>query len=126
VTDDLTTPTGVESHLRRLVSDLALAQQALATTRNEEVRCKHAYESAKRRATLSEACPKVSRGGATTAERDAWVGEAVAMEHWQYDVAAARREAAQDHMRVVRDQAMVVMALGKSVTAAYAVAGSGK
>jgi hypothetical protein len=123
VSDDLTTPAGVESRLRSLVTDLTQAQQALAKCRDQEVRTKHAYEAARRTALLSEECPKVARGGLTTAERDAWVDEQVKDERWLYGVAEARREAAQDHLRVVRDQAMVVMALGKSITAAYAVAG---
>ncbi|MFN2636823.1 MAG: hypothetical protein ABR585_07350 [Gemmatimonadaceae bacterium] len=126
MSDDLTTPVGVESRLRALVGDLTHAQQQLALARDTEVRAKHAYEAAKRRALLSEGRPKVTRGGTTTAERDAWVDEQAKRECWQHALAESHREAAQDHMRVVRDQAMVVMALGKSVTAAYNVAGSGR
>lgn len=126
MSDDLTTPVGVESRLRALVGDLTRAQQQLAQARDHEVRSKHAYEAAKRRALLAEDRPKVTRGGTTTAERDAWVDEQAKHECWQYALAETQREAAQDHMRVVRDQAMIVMALGKSVTAAYNVAGSGR
>ena len=123
MSDDLTTPVGVESRLRSLVTELTKAQQSLSSARDTEVRNKHAYEAARRKALLSEECPKVARGGLTTAERDAWVDEQVKDERWLYGVAEARREAAQDHLRVVRDQAMVVMALSKSISAAYAVAG---
>lgn len=126
VSEDLTTPTGVESKLRQLVTDLTLAQQALALARNEEVRAKHAYNAAHRAATLGPDCPKVSRGSITTADRDAWVGEKVRDEHWKYELAEVKREAAQDHLRVVRDQAVIVMAIASSIRTAYNVAGSGR
>jgi|SRR5690606_15306541 len=125
MSDDLTTPAGVEARLRQLVTELTLAQQALAKARDEEVRAKHAYEAARRRALLSEECPRVARGAVTTADRDAWVDEQVKHECWLYELAEVKREAAQDHLRVVRDQAMIVMSLGKSVTAAYQMAGVG-
>ena len=126
MSDDLTTPVGIESRLRQLVTDLAVSQQALAKTRDDEVRAKHAYGAAKRRHLLSPECPKVTRGGYTTAERDAWVDEKAKEECWKYELAEAKREAAQDHLRVVRDQAMVVMSLNSSVRTAYNVAGSGR
>jgi hypothetical protein len=123
---DLTTPAGIEDRLRQLVTDLARAQMTLAGVRDAEVEAKHGYEAARRRAMFSGDCPKVSRGGYTTADRDAWVDEQVKNQRYQYDLAVAKREAAQDLLRVVRDQAMVVMALANSVRTAYAVAGSGK
>lgn len=126
MSDDLTTPVGVESRMRGLVTDLTRAQQWLAKMRDAEVDAKHAYEAAKRRAMFSPHCPKVARGGYTTADRDAWVDEQVADQRHQYDLAVAKREAAQDHLRVTRDQAMIVMALANSIRAAYQVSGSGK
>jgi len=126
VSDDLTTPVGVESRMRRLVTDLTHAQQSLARARDAEVDAKHTFEAARRRALFSGDCPKVARGGYTTADRDAWVDEQVKTSRYQYDVAVAKREAAQDHLRVVRDQSMIVMALASSIRAAYAVAGSGR
>ncbi|GAA2861047.1 hypothetical protein [Nonomuraea rubra] len=126
MSDDLTTPTGVEARLRRLVTDLTRAQQALAQARDAEVDAKHAYEAAKRRAMFSGDCPKVTRGGFTTAERDAWVDEQAAGQRYHYDIAVAKREAAQDHLRVVRDQAEIVRSLGASVRQAYEIAGSGR
>jgi hypothetical protein len=123
---DLTTPAGIEDRLRHLVNDLARAQMTLAGVRDAEVEAKHGYEAARRRAMFSGDCPKVSRGGYTTADRDAWVDEQAKTQRYQYDLAVAKREAAQDLLRVVRDQAMVVMALANSVRTAYAVAGSGK
>ncbi|WP_101791094.1 hypothetical protein [Nonomuraea indica] len=126
MSDDLTTPVGIEAKLRRLVTDLTMAQQTLAKVRNDEVDAKHGYEAAKRRALFSGDCPKVARGGYTTADRDAWVDEQVRNLRYQYDLAVAKREAAQDLLRVVRDQAMVVMALANSVRTSYQVAGSGR
>ncbi|TDD54539.1 hypothetical protein E1286_04940 [Nonomuraea terrae] len=126
MSDDLTTPVGIEARLRRIVTDLTMSQQTLAKVRDEEVNAKHGYEAARRRALFSDHCPKVARGGYTTADRDAWVDEQVKNQRYQYDLAVAKREAAQDLLRVVRDQAMVVMALANSVRAAYQVAGSGR
>ncbi|SEN89002.1 hypothetical protein [Nonomuraea pusilla] len=126
MSDDLTTPAGVESRLRRLVTDLTLAQQALANARDAEVEAKHAFEASRRRAIFSGDCPKVTRGGYTTADRDAWVDEQAKTQRYQYDLAVARREAAQDHLRVVRDPAEIVRSLGASVRQAYEIAGSGR
>lgn len=121
--NDLTTPAGIEDALRQLVSDLARAQRDLAEARDNEVRAKHAFKAAKRKTLLREDRPKVARGGTTTAERDAWVDEQVAREEWAYDLATTRREAAQDHMRTLRDQAELVRSLGAAVRVAYDVAG---
>jgi len=126
VSEDLTTPVGVESRLRQLVTDLSHAQRALAQKRDAEVAAKHVYQAARRGAILAPDSPKVTRGGYTTADRDAWVDDNTANEHIRYDVAVAAREAAQDHLRVVRDQAMIVMALANSIRTAYSVAGSGR
>lgn len=126
MSEDLTTPIGVEGKLRQLVTDLTLAQQALALARNEEVRAKHAYNAARRAVLMSPDCPKVSRGSVTTADRDAWVDEKVRDECWKYELAEVKREAAQDHLRVVRDQAVIVMAIASSIRTAYNVAGSGR
>lgn len=117
------TPVEVERKLRRLVNDLARAQVALREARDKEVAARHAFESAQRREILSGDCPKVARGGYTTAERDAWVAQRVELQQRAYDWAKAAREAAEDHLRVLRDQSMVVMSLGRSVNAAYAMAG---
>ncbi|MEU4558594.1 hypothetical protein AB0F72_09390 [Actinoplanes sp. NPDC023936] len=113
----------IESKLRHLVNDLTLAQSSLRAARDAEVDAKHAYESAHRRALLSEECPKVTRGGFTTAERDAWVAEQAAELERVFDLAEANRKAAEDYLRTVRDQAMIVMALGKSVQSAFSLAG---
>lgn len=123
--DDVLTPVAVERKLRGLVNQLAAAQTTLRLARDAEVEAKHAYERQHRRALLSVDCPKVTRGGVTTAERDAWAEEQSAALREAYEVAEATRKAAEDHLRVLRDQSMIVMSLGRSVNTAYSLAGVG-
>jgi multidrug efflux pump subunit AcrA (membrane-fusion protein) len=118
------TPLAVESKLRHLVTELTRAQASLAQARDLEVDAKHDHDRARRRALLSEKSPKVTRGGYTTAERDAWVDEQVTDLRLKYDRAVVTRESAQDHLRVVRDQAEIVRSLGASVRQAYELAGA--
>ncbi len=120
------TPVQIERKLRQLVNEMTKAQSALRETRDVEVVAKHAYERAYRAAMLSSDRPKVERGGYTTAERDAWVEEQAADLKEKYEIAEVIRKAAEDHLRVIRDQAMVVMSLGKSVNTAYNLAGDGR
>jgi hypothetical protein len=112
VTEDLT-PIDCERKLRALVTKMSQAQTELRNARDAEVDRKHEYEAAKRRAFLSAECPKPVRGGLTVADREVWV-----------DDATARREAAKDHLQTVRDTSMVVMALLRSVSTAYALSGT--
>jgi hypothetical protein len=118
------TPVQVERRLRGLVTALSRAKADLEQARNAEVDAKHAYQSARRRALLSGDCPKVTRGGYTTAERDAWVEEQVADLEKAFDLAEVKRKTAEDHLRTVRDQAVVVATLAKSVNTAYQMAGA--
>jgi hypothetical protein len=119
-------PVQVEAKLRSLVNDLGSAQQALARARDAEVDAKHDYERARRRALLGGDAPKVSRGGFTTAERDAWVDDKTEAAKFAYDKAAVVRETAQDHLRTLRDQAECVRSLGASVRMSYELAGVGQ
>lgn len=120
---DALTPVEVESKLRELVNDLGRARVTLAQARNLEVRAKHEWERARRRAILSDKSPKVTRGGYTTADRDAWVDDQVSDLRFEYDKAVVTREAAQDHLRVLMAQAEIVRSLGASVRQAYELAG---
>lgn len=117
------TPVAIEAKLRQCVNDLARGQSRLREARDLEVGRKHEYEAARRRAILSVECPKVRRDGATALERDAWVENEAAPQQRAYDIAEANRKAAEDALRTTRDTAMVCMALGKSVTASYQLAG---
>jgi hypothetical protein len=118
------TPIQVESKIRSLVTEISLAQKALAEARDLEVDAEHDYKSAERKAVLSAECPKVRRDGASAAERDAWVGERCDGVEFAYKVAKAKREAAKDHLDAVNTQATLVMALRRSVEQAYAMAGA--
>lgn len=122
---DLTplTPVDVERKLRRLVNDLAKSQKSLREARDHEVGKRHEYEAARRRALLSDDRPRVERGGCTTAERDAWVDDQCAKERQDFEIAEAARKAAEDHLRVTRDQASVVQTLARSVQQAYSMTG---
>ncbi len=119
-------PVQIERKLHSLVTDLTKAQLDLARVRDREVAAKHVYEASHRRAVLSPDCPKVTRGGVTTAERDAWVGAQVADDERAYEIAVAVREAATDHLRTLNTQSVIVAALAKSVGASYAFAGRGE
>lgn len=117
-------PQDIEHKLRWLSSALTTAQKALAEARDAEVKARHELGRARRRMLLSGDCPKVTRNGYTSAERDAWVDERVADLQWAHDVAEAAREAAQDHLRVLRDQAEITRSLGAFVRVAFEIAGS--
>jgi hypothetical protein len=117
------TPVSIEAKLRSLVTELTRAQQSLAQARDLEVEAKHELNRARRKALLGGNAPKVARGGFTTAERDAWVDREVEDLQERYDRASVVRESAQDHLRVVRDQAEIVRSLGVSVRTTYEMAG---
>jgi len=121
---DALTPVEVEAWLRRLLNDLGLARVALSEARNREVDAKHEYERARRKAILSDKSPKVTRGGYTTAERDAWVDDQAGDLRFDFDKATVVREAAQDRLRVLMAQAEIVRSLGASVRQAYELAGT--
>lgn len=119
-------PVAIEGKLRALINDQTRAQRDLAQARNHEVELEHIYKRERRRAILGGDCPKVSRGGYTTAERDAWVEDRCANAEEAYDFAVAAREAATDHMRTLFSQSVAVSVLAKSVGQAYSFAGRGE
>lgn len=118
------TPVAIEAKLRQLVNDLARAQGSLRQARDLEVDARHEHDRARRRALLSEKSPKVTRGGYTSAERDAWVDLQVEELKFAADKATVVREAAQDHLRTLLAQAEIVRSLGASVRQAYELAGT--
>lgn len=117
------TPVSVERKLRGIANELTRAQSALAAARDEEVAAKHVFERTHRRALLSSECPKVARGGYTTAERDAWVDEQCAPVREAYELAEVKRRAAEDHLRTLFQQGTLAATLSKSVGQAYALSG---
>lgn len=118
------TPIDVERRLNRTINDLTLAQRALRDARDAEVAAKHDYEDVRRRAMFRPDCPKVSRGGVTTAEREAWIELEAASFQRVYDVAEVRRKAAEDHLRTLNSQGVLLATLAKSVHLAYSQAGA--
>jgi hypothetical protein len=121
---DTLTPVAIEAKLRQLVTDLGRAQASLRQARDLEVDARHEHDRARRRALLSEKSPKVTRGGYTSAERDAWVDLQVEDLKFAADKATVVREAAQDHLRTLLAQAEIVRSLGASVRQAYELAGT--
>lgn len=92
---------------------LTTAQVQVARARDAEVEAVEALRMAVVKATLAEDCPKPKRGenGVTVADRDAWVDRVVADERFKAAVAEAARKAAEDHLRVARDQASLVQSM---------------
>lgn len=103
----------IMDRLYAMHQELTMAQRAVARARDAEVEAAEAYRMAKVKARLSADIPKARRGenGVTAADREAWVDKECADERFAHAVAEAAREAAQDHLRVVRDQASVVQSM---------------
>ena len=103
----------VLSRLHQVHQDMAYSQRMLAGARDAEVQACEALRMATARAVLSEDCPRPKRGenGVTVADRDAWVDQQVATERMAAAVAEAHRRAAEDHLRVTRDQASTVQSM---------------
>lgn len=103
----------VLSRLHQVHQDMAYSQQMLAKARDAEVETAERLRIAVARATLSADCPRPKRGenGVTVADRDAWVALQVAEERLAAEVAEAHRKAAEDHLRVTRDQASTVQSM---------------
>lgn len=117
------TPVQIESKLSQSITELTQAQRALQEARDLETDTEIAYKRAYYRATLDENAPRVARDGYTVAERDAWVALRCQGEWEAFRRAATVREAAQDHLRTVRDVTEVLRSLGASVRTAYEGAG---
>lgn len=124
MTQEPLSPAQIEDKLRRCVTDLTNAENDLRQKRDAETEAEIAYRAAHRKAMLSSECPKVTRGGYTTADRDAWVDEQCAVEWEAYRRAQAKCQAAQDHVRTVRDISSTVQSIGSLVRQAFSMAGS--
>ncbi|MEU7170372.1 hypothetical protein ABZ949_02625 [Micromonospora tulbaghiae] len=121
---DSWTPVDAENAMRWVLRAMHDAQQQLREMRDAEVEAKHAHESARRNAFFSPDCPKPERGGFTVADREAFVEREAAAERRAYELATAAREAAQDRLRVLNSQSVVLAALNKNVQAAFNVVGA--
>ena len=109
----------VQERLHTVHQDMAAAQSALRVARDKETHAAEAYRMAIVKATLSPDCPRPKRGedGVTVAYRDAWVDDATSDARFQAAVAEATRKAAEDALRVARDQASVVQSLASLMRA---------
>lgn len=107
------TPGQVQQRLYDVHHDMMARQQALKEARDTETRAAEAHRMAVAKAVLSEDCPRPKRGenGVTVADRDAWVDTATEGDRFRAAVAEATRKAAEDALRVSRDQASVVQSL---------------
>jgi hypothetical protein len=116
----------VQERLHTVHQDMAAAQRALRQCRDREVEAKAVLRVAIARATMSPDCPRPKRGenGVTVADRDAWVDNQVHDEWLAAEVAEAARRAAEDALRVSRDQASVVQSLSSLMRAEMALAGT--
>lgn len=103
----------VIERLHTVHQDMAHAQSALRVARDRETHAVEAHRMAVIRATLSTDCPRPKRGedGVTVAHRDAWVDQETSDSRFAAAVAEATRKAAEDALRVARDQASVVQSL---------------
>lgn len=119
------TPVKVEEKLRGLVNEMYAAQKNLRDARDRETDAEVALKRARAAAFHHSQCPKVTRGGHTVADRDAWIDTQV-MDEWAHArVATTAREVAQDNLRVVLAVAETVRSLGASVRSAYSLSGVG-
>lgn len=116
----------VLNRLHTVHDDMAAAQRALRQARDREVEAAEAYRMATARAVLSEECPRPKRGenGVTVADRDCWVDVQTADARAGAAGAEAYRKAAEDALRVSRDQASVVQSLSALMRAEIQMTGT--
>jgi hypothetical protein len=117
------TPVDAEMRLRAIDAALDAAVEAVKRTRDTEVQRYGAYKDVRDAAMLSDQCPKVIRGGCTTAERDAWVSRESAKAEREYEQAKKDREDAIDDMFKLKDQGAIIGKVSDLVRQAYATAG---
>lgn len=116
----------VLERLHTVHQDMAYSQTMLAKARDAEVSAKERLRLAMAHAVLSAECPRPKRGenGVTVADRDAWVDQTVAQERMEAEVAEAHRKAAEDHLRVTRDQASTVQSMSALMRAELQLSGA--
>lgn len=116
----------VLERLHTVHQDMAASQRALRKARDAEVEATEALRMATARAVLSAECPRPKRGenGVTVADRDAWVDTEVATARAAAAGAEAYRKAAEDALRVSRDQASVVQSLSALMRAEMSLTGT--
>lgn len=117
------TPYQVEQKLAACIEALEAIPAEVDEARVLEVGAKLDYEAAVNDAFVSPDCPKVERGGATVAERDAWIARQAKEQYSAYLYAQADLARVKDKMATIRDQGPLIASLGKSVLMGYEYAG---
>lgn len=120
-TEEHETPVTARNRCRRVGTMLVQAELELKRARAEEMQAEFDYQQAKRRAFTARDCPVVERGGATVAERDAWVESAAEEQELQWRIWRMRREAAWDHYRRAETQVMLAQSILRSIDRAFSV-----
>jgi hypothetical protein len=113
------TPPGAEAALQAFSDALEEARELLAEKRDLEVDALAALKAAKRKALLSDECPKVRRNECTVAVRDAWAEDRCAAEERAWMLAKAARQAAADHLHTTGKQGGFQQSIGASVRTSY-------
>ena len=120
---DLTTPAGAEAKLRELVSSITQAQVDLKEARNRETAAEVALKKARITAFHAGDCPKVTRGGYTVADRDAWIDRQT-LEQWEaHRWATTAKESAQDYQKALVSVLEAVRSINALHKAAFSMAG---
>jgi hypothetical protein len=123
MSEDLT-PVAIEARLVSLITATTQAQTDLRAFRRAEVDAEVAYKRAKLAASFDGNCPKVTRGGYTVADRDAWI-ELQCIDQWEaYRRATVAREIEVDHLRVLAIEHESTRSLGASVRTSLSLAGA--
>jgi hypothetical protein len=123
------TPPGAEARLEAYRDALDDAADKLRDARDKELEAEDARDAAKRRAQLSNKCPKVGVFGGvrtTAAKEKAWVEEQIKDEEHAYRRAKVTRQAAQTHLDKVRKQGGFQQSLTASVRETYRNPTSGR
>jgi hypothetical protein len=119
---DPATPPGAEAKLETYRDALDEAREKLRTARDAELEAEQDRDAAKRRAQLSEECPKVGVFGGvrtTVAYQTAWIEDQIADQEAKYRLAKLARQAASDHLRTLGKQGSFQQSLANSVRDAY-------
>lgn len=115
-----------ERQMRWVLRAMWDAKQALEFLRNDEVSVKHEFERARRKAALSDDCPRVTRGGFTVADREVWIDEQVAADRERFELAQVATQAAKDHAHTLQSQAVVMASLSKLVQQVHGTIGASR
>jgi len=118
------TPVESEQQISDLIKAAYDAQKTLADARDTETASEIEYKRAKAKTYHRGDCPKVTRGGYTVADKDAWIDEQVMDEWVALKIATTAREVAQDNLRVILAVSESARSLNASVRQAYSVAGA--